>query len=415
MGFGSRLAHAWNVFRSHEPNAEPVANYHEYGVAHGFRPDRTYLRVANDRSLIGTIYTQIAVDVASISIRHVKHDENDRFLDVIESSINERLTLRANIDQDSQAFIRDFVITLFDKGVAAIVPVDTSISPERSGSFDIHSMRVGEVTSWYPEHVRVNLYNEKKGIREEIVLAKSAVVVVENPFYNIMNESNGTLQRLIRKLSLLDTTDEAVSSTKLDLIIQLPYTIKTETKRQQAENRRIDIERQLNDSTYGIAYTDGSERITQLNRPVESNLLPQIEFLTKQLFGQLGLSQAIFDGTANEAAMINYYNRTVEPILSAIVLGMRNTFLTKTARTQGQSIDYAREPFKLVPVAQLAEIADKFTRNEVLSSNEVRALIGFSPVPSDRANELRNKNIPDAKQGLIPSDPVVPVETDEEL
>jgi putative sterol carrier protein len=363
-------------------------------VAYGGRPDRRRFTIPNERSIISSIYTRLTIDVASVGIRHVRLDDSDRYLEDVDSGLNNCLTLEANMDQAAQAFRQDIVMTLFDKGVAAIVPVDTTINPSQSGAFDIQTLRVGEIVAWMPQHVRVSLYNEQIGRREEIVLEKKFVAIVENPLYSVMNEPNSTLQRLIRKLNLLDAVDEQSSSGKLDIIIQLPYVIKSEARRQQAEQRRKDIEFQLKGSQYGIAYTDGTEKVTQLNRPAENNLLTQVQFLTEMLYGQLGLTEAVMNGTADEKAMLNYNNRTIEPILTAIVEAMKRTFLTKTARTQRQSIMYFKDPFKLVPINDIAEIADKFARNEILTSNELRQVIGFKPAKDPKADKLMNSNMP---------------------
>src|SRR5436190_3936784 len=360
------------------------------------RPDRVRLRISNERSLISSIYTRLSIDVASIEMRHVRLDDQNRYLEDIDSGINNCLTLEANIDQAARAFRQDVAMTLFDRGVAALVPVDTSISPQQSGGFDILTLRVGEIVTWYPRHVRVNLYNEATSQREEITLEKSAVAIVENPLYAVMNEPNSTLQRLLHKLNLLDAIDEQSASGKLDLIIQLPYVIKSEARREKAEQRRKDIEFQLKGSQYGIAYTDGTEKITQLNRPAENNLMSQIEYLTKMLYGQLGLTEEVMNGTADEKAMLNYWNRTIEPVLTSMVESMRRTFLTKTARTQKQTIQFFRDPFRLVPIENIAEIADKFTRNEIMSSNEIRQVIGLSPHSDPKADRLINSNMPAA-------------------
>lgn len=393
MSFGDRIKHAWNAFS--KESEETQFNYQEYGTSYGgLRPDRTRLSNSNERSIISSIYTRLGIDTASINIRHVRVDQNGRYTGEVRSGLNDCLTIEANIDQAARAFRQDIAMTLFDKGTVAIVPIVTSMNPKNTASFDITDMRVGEIVEWMPRHVKVRVYNERTGLKEDIVVSKRLAAIVENPLYSVMNEPNSTLQRLIRKLNMLDSADEQASSGKLDLIIQLPYVIKSEARRQQAEMRRKDIEDQLKGSKYGIAYTDGTEKITQLNRPTENNLLIQIEYLTKMLYGQLGLTAEIFDGTADEKAMLNYHNRTIEPVLAAMTQAMKRTFLTKTARTQGQSIEFFKEPFKLVPVSQLAEIADKFTRNEVLSSNEVRAIIGFKPADDPKAEELRNKNLP---------------------
>lgn len=390
MGFADRLQHAWNAFRSRDQEAP---KYRDLGPSTSYKPDRLRLTIGNERSIIASIYSRIAIDVASISIRHVKLDKNDRYLETIPSSLNECLSTEANIDQTGRSLIQDVVMSMFDEGCVAIVPVDTTLDPTVSGSYEINSLRTAKILEWYPAAVRVRVYNEKKGQKEDIILPKSMVAIIENPLYAVMNEPNSTLKRLIYKLNLLDAVDEQSSSGKLDLIIQLPYVIKTDARREQAENRRKDIELQLSGSKYGIAYTDGTEKITQLNRPVENNLMKQIEYLTSMLYSQLSMTASIFDGTADEKTMLNYHNRTLGPILSSIVDEARRKFLTKTARTQKQSIIYFREPFKLVPVSQLADIADKFTRNEILSSNEIRAEIGYKPSDDPKADELRNKNI----------------------
>lgn len=392
--FIGRLQHAWNAFK----NRDPTGHQYEYGLSYGSRPDRTRMRFGNERSIVASIYTRIAIDVAAVSIQHVRLDQNGRYAETINSHLNECLTVQANIDQSGRALIQDIVMSMFDEGVVAVVPVDTTFNPSESGSFDILSLRVGKILEWYPRHVRVQLYNDRVGRREEVILEKKFVAIIENPLYAVMNEPNSTLKRLVHKLNLLDSIDEQSGSGKLDLIIQLPYVIKTPARREQAEQRRKDIEMQLAGSKYGIAYTDGSEKITQLNRPAENNLMTQIEYLTSMLYSQLGITENVFNGTAEEAEMLNYYNRTIEPILAAITDAMNRTFLTKTARTQGQKIIYLREPFKLVPVNNLAEIADKFTRNEILTSNEIRALIGFKPVDDPKADELRNPNISRAKE-----------------
>lgn len=391
-----RLMHAWNAFLS--PERESVRSY-DYGTAYSGRPDRVRLAINNERSIISAIYTRLAIDVASVPIRHVQLDEAGRYVNDRVSGINDCLTVEANIDQGGTDLRQDIAMTMLDRGVAATVPVDTTLNPADSTSYDIKSMRVGEILQWYPQHVRVSLYNEKTGRREELILEKKFVAISTNPLHAIMNEPNSTLQRLIRKLNLLDAVDEQSGSGKLDLIIQLPYVIKSEGRKQQAEQRRRDIEFQLKDSKYGIAYTDGTEKITQLNRPSENNLLAQVQYLREMLYTELGLTKEVMDGTANEATMINYHNRTIGPILTSIVESMRRSFLTKTARTQGQSIEYFRDPFKLVPVAQLAEIGDKFTRNEILSSNELRQFIGIRPSTDPKADQLRNSNMPQSELG----------------
>jgi len=405
MSVKDRLVHAWNAFVNMERN-DVVPS--DLGPSYAVRPDRVNYLVTNERSIVTSVYVRMAADIASVDIRHVRLDDAGRFLEEITSGLNECLTVEANLDQGPQALKLDIASTLFDKGVAAIVPVDTTLNPNLTGGFDIQTMRVGEIKQWFPQHVMVSVYNEKTGRREDLYLEKRYVAIVENPFYGIMNAPNSTLQRLIRKLGLLDSVDEAAGSGKLDLIIQLPYTIKSEARRQQAEQRRTDIEFQLRDSKYGIAYTDSTEKITQLNRAVDNNLLAQIKFLTETLYGQLGLTPEILNGTADEATMINYHNRTIEPIHKAIVEAMRRSFLTKTARTQKQSIVYFRDPFKLVPISQLAEIADKFTRNEILSSNEIRQFIGVKPANDPKADKLRNSNMPQSELGEAEFDDEVP-------
>lgn len=384
------LRHAWNVFSNQEYRLKSVP---AAGYGSG-RPDRVRLRIPNERSIIASIYTRLSIDVASVDMRHIRTDKNNQYLEDIDSGLNNCLTVEANIDQAARAFRQDIAMTLFDKGVAALVPVDTSISPKESGGFDILTLRVGEIVTWYPRHVRINLYNEATAEREEITLEKSAVAVIENPLYSVMNEPNSTLQRLLHKLNLLDSIDNQSASGKLDLIIQLPYVIKSEARRQQAEQRRSDIEFQLSGSKYGIAYTDGTEKITQLNRPAENNLLAQVEYLTTMLYGQLGLTEEVMNGTADEKAMLNYWNRTIEPILTAIVEAMRRSFLTKTARTQKQTVQFFRDPFRLVPIENIAEIADKFTRNEIMTSNEMRQVVGMAPHPDPKADQLVNSNMP---------------------
>jgi hypothetical protein len=389
---GSRLKHAWNAFTNqNEGDKYKVFESVTYGSG---RPDRARFTVTNERSIISSIFTRLSIDVAAVDIRHVRLDADKRYTEDIESGLNNCLTLEANMDQGARAFRQDIALTLFDKGVAAIVPVDTTLNPGTTGGFDIKTLRVGEIVAWMPQHVRVSLYNESKGIRQEIVLEKKYCAIVENPLYAVMNEPNSTLQRLIRKLNLLDAIDEQSGSGKLDLIIQLPYVIKSEARRQQAEQRRQDIEFQLKGSQYGIAYTDGTEKVTQLNRPAENNLLKQVEFLTVMLYSQLGLTEEVMNGTADEKAMLNYNNRTIDPIMAAITEAMKRSFLTKTARSQMQSIMYFRDPFRLVPVSDLAEIADKFTRNEILTSNEIRQAIGFKPSKNPKADQLINSNMP---------------------
>ena len=389
MDIGSRLKHAWNAFM----NRDPTEVDYDIGPAYYYRPDRPRLTRGNERSIVTAVYNRIALDVSDIDIRHVRLDENGRYIEDIDSGLNNCLTVEANIDQTGKAFIQDVVMSMLDEGCVAIVPVDTTLNPKVTGSYDINSMRTGKIIQWYPQHVKVNLYNDKTGRKEEVTLPKSMVAIVENPLYAVMNEPNSTLQRLIRKLNLLDYVDEQTGAGKLDLIIQLPYVIKSNARRQQAEDRRADIERQLKDSKYGIAYTDGTERITQLNRPVENNLMKQIEYLTSMLYSQLGINQTVLDGTADEKTMLNYTNRSIGPIISAIVDEMKRKFLTKTARSQMQSIRYFKDPFKLVPVNEIAEISDKLTRNEIASSNEIRQIIGWKPSQDPAADELRNKNL----------------------
>lgn len=391
--FGSRLMHAWNAFTNKDPTNGPGYLSFETGTYSTRRPYRTQFTRGNERSIVTSVYNRIALDVSSININHVRLDKDDRFSEIIKSSLNECLTLEANIDQTGRAFIQDVVISMLDEGCVAIVPVETTIDPTVSGSFDINSMRTGKVVEWFPQHVKVNVYNDRTGQKEDIVLPKKSVAIVENPLYAVINEPNSTMQRLIRKLNLLDTIDNRSGSDKLDMIIQLPYVVKSELQKKRAEDRRKDVENQLASSNYGIAYIDGTERVTQLNRPVENNLLKQVEYLTAMLYSQLGITQGILEGTADEQTMLNYTTRTIEPIIAAITDEMKRKFLTKTARTQGQSIMFFRDPFKLVPVNSIAEIADKFTRNEIASSNEMRQAIGWKPSKDPKADELRNANL----------------------
>lgn len=404
MGIKARIAHAWNAFVNMDYR-DPLQTS---GTSYGTRPDRTRLRFANERSIISAIYNRIAIDVADLAIKHVRLDDQGRFSEEIKSGLNNCFTVEANIDQAARAFRQDIVLTLFDEGCIAIVPVDTTLNPNVSGGFDIQTMRVGKICKWEPTRVGVSLYNEKLGRREDVTVGKDFTAIVENPLYNVMNEPNSTLQRLIRKLNLLDVVDEQSSSGKLDMIIQLPYVIKSESRRQQAEQRRKDIEFQLKGSQYGIAYTDGTEKITQLNRPSENNLLKQVEYLTELLYSQLGITKEVMDGTATPAVMQNYYNRTVKPIMQAIVEAMRRAFLTKTARSQGQDILFFRDPFANIPVDQLAEITDKFTRNEIMSSNEIRQGIGMVPAKDKKADQLRNSNMPESELGNTPPPIKVP-------
>ena len=397
MGVGTRFRNVWNAFLN---NRDPTNYYRDYGGSYSYRPDRPRFSRGNERSIVTAVYNRIALDVAGININHCRLDDDGRFKEIIDSSLNNCLNLEANIDQTGRAFVQDIVMSMLDEGSVAIVPVDTTDDPTETGAYDILSMRTGKILDWYPAHVRVRVYNDQTGKKEDLTLPKSSVAIIENPLYAVINEPNSTMQRLIRKLNLLDTIDEQSGSGKLDLIIQLPYIIKSEARRQQAEIRRKDIEMQLSGSKYGIAYTDGTERITQLNRPVENNLMKQIEYLTSMLYSQLGMTQSVLDGTADEKTMLNYYNRTTDPIIAAIVDGMKRTFLTKTARAQKQSILYFRDPFKLVPVAELAESADKFTRNEIMSKNEFRQVIGMRPSSDPKADMLINSNINQSK--LVP-------------
>lgn len=397
VNIGSRLKYAWNAFL----NKDPTNGFSDYAFWSSYRPDRPRFSRGNERSIINSVYNRIALDVASITIQHVRLDENGRFLETIDSTLNERLTFSANIDQTGKAFIQDIVISMLDEGCVAIVPVDTDTDPTATESYKINSLRTGKILEWRPEHVKIRLYNDRKGIKEDIVLPKKSVAIIENPFYSVINEPNSTMQRLIRKLNLLDIVDEQSSSGKLDIILQLPYVIKSDTRRIQAERRRKDIEEQLSSSKYGIAYTDGTEKITQLNRSVENNLLKQVEYLTSMLYSQLGLTTSILDGTADDKTMLNYLNRTIDPFVSAIADEIKRKFLTKTARSQRQTIWYFKDPFKLVPVSDIAEIADKFTRNEIMTSNEVRQVVGLKPSKDPKADELRNSNINQSKMEVI--------------
>ena len=393
MGVLDRLRHGWNAFMNRDPTYRQ-----DLGPSYYYRPDRPRFTRGNERSIVTSVYNRIALDVSAISIQHVRLDENGRFLSTIDSDLNKCLTLDANIDQTGRAFLQDAVMSMLDEGCVALVPVETDVDPNDTDSYKIFSIRTGKIVEWRPQHVKVRVYDERTGRKEDITLSKSSVAIVENPLYAVINEPNSTMQRLIRKLSLLDVTDEQTASGKLDLIIQLPYIIKTEARRQQAEQRRKDIEMQLAGSKYGIAYTDGTEHITQLNRSVENNLMKQVEYLTSMLYSQLGITQTILDGTADEKTMINYYTRTIEPIVSSIVDEMKRKFLTKTARSQRQSIEFFRDPFKLVPVNDIAEIADKFTRNEILTSNEIRQIVGMKPSNDPKADELINSNISQSKK-----------------
>jgi len=394
MGFGDRVKRSWNTFL----NRDPTDDFVPMGAVYSTRPDRPRLTRGNERSIVTAIFVRMALDVAAIDFKHCQLDDNDCYISDIPSGLNECLTLATNIDQTARAFIQDAVITMMDKGAVALVPIDTTDNPNVTDSYDINTMRVGEIIEWMPAHIRVRVYDDQTGLKKDVTVAKSTVAIIENPLYALINEPNSTMQRLIRKLSLLDVTDEQTASGKLDLIIQLPYVIKSEARKKQAESRRTDIEMQLAGSKYGIAYTDGTEKITQLNRSVENTLMKTIEFLTAQAFAQLGMTQSILDGTADEQTMLNYYTRTIEPIVSVIVDEMKRTFLSKTARTQKKSIVAFRDPFKLVPVNQLAEIADKFTRNEILTSNEIRQIIGRKPSSDPKADKLNNSNISQVNQ-----------------
>lgn len=401
MALMDRLKHAWNTFK----NKDPTQVNWNIGPSYGYRPDRMRYTRGNERSIVTAVYNRIAMDVAAVNLKHIRLDENDRYKETIDSGLNNCLSVEANLDQTGRAFIQDLVASMLDEGCVAAVPTDADDEPEDSGNFKVYTLRTGKILEWYPRHVKVEVYNEQEGQRQQIIIPKSTVPLIENPMYSVMNEPNSIYQRLVRKLTLLDVVDEQTSSGKLDLIIQLPYIIKTEARREQAEKRRRDIEKQLSEGKYGIAYTDGTERITQLNRPVENNLMKQIEYLTSMFFSQLGITQSILDGTADEKTMLNYYNRTIEPILSAIADEMKRKFLTPTARSQKQTIAYFRDPFKLVPVNDIAEIADKFTRNEIMTSNEIRQVIGMKPSSDPNADVLRNKNLSDSSDArqLIPT------------
>lgn len=406
MGFTDRLQHAWNAFLGRDP----TKTYRDYGPGSSSYPGRTRHVRGHDRSMVTSALNRIAVDVASIDIEHVRLDENGRYKETIPSYLNECLTVEANIDQTAQSFKTDAVFTMLDEGTVALVPVDTTVDATRSNAFDIQTLRVGTVSEWYPKHVKVNVYNENTGHREEVILPKSMVALVENPFLHIMNTPNSYYQKLLQKIKMLDVIDEQSASGKLDLIIQLPYVIKSDARRQQAEARRKDIEMQLSGSRYGIAYTDGTEKITQLNRSVENNLFNQVEYYMKQWMNQIGIPESVLDGTADEATMLNYQNRTLEPIISAITDEMKRKFLTKTARTKGQSIMFFKDPFALVPVNQMADIADKFTRNEILTSNEIRQIMGFKPSDDPKADELVNSNMPQEDTGVVPPGEEAPAE-----
>ena len=403
LNIGARLKHAWNAFT----NRDPTYYQRSLGAGYSVRPDRPRLSRGNEKSIVTSIFNRIALDVSAVTIKHCRIDGNGRYIEDINSDLNNCLNLEANIDQTSRAFIQDIVMSLLDEGCVAVVPIDTSIDPGITDSYKIQTMRTGKIIEWYPSHVKIRLYNDQKGEKEDIILPKKQVAIIENPLYAVINEHNSTMQRLIRKLSLLDATDEQTASGKLDLIIQLPYVVKTPARREQANLRRKDIEEQLAGSKYGIAYTDGTEKITQLNRSLENNLLKQIEYLTEMVYSQLGITQEVLNGTADEKTMLNYNNRTVEPFVASIVDEMRRKFLTKTARSQGQTITYFRDPFRLVPINDIAEIADKFTRNEIMTSNEIRQIVGMKPADDPKADELVNSNITQPEQEQYPNVPIV--------
>lgn len=408
----SRLKHGWNAFMNRDPTN---TNFRDFGASYSYRPDRVRFSGGNEKSIVTSVYNRIAMDAAQIDIKHVQLDDDERYVNTIDSGLNNCLTVEANIDQTGRAFLQDVFMSMLDEGCIAIVPTDTTLNPKVTSSYDILTMRTGKILDWYPDKVRVRLYNEQTGKKEEVLLPKKTVAIIENPLYAVINERNSTMQRLIRKLNLLDAIDEQSGAGKLDLIIQLPYTIKSEARRKQAEDRRKDIERQLAGSKYGIAYTDATEHVTQLNRSLDNNLMNQIEYLTSMLYSQLGITQTVLDGTADEKTMLNYYNRTIEPIVSAVVDEMKRKFLTKTARSQNKSIAYFRDPFGLVPVSDIAEIADKFTRNEIMTSNEIRQKIGMKPSDDPKADQLINSNIsqPMEDQQMYPEEEV-PDEAEEE-
>lgn len=403
LNIGARLKHAWNAFT----NRDPTYYQRSLGAGYSVRPDRPRLSKGNEKSIVTSIFNRIALDVSAVTIKHCRIDSNGRYIEDIDSDLNNCLNLEANIDQTSRAFIQDIVMSLLDEGCVAVVPIDTSIDPGITDSYKIQTMRTGKIIEWYPSHVKIRLYNDQKGEKEDIIFPKKQVAIIENPLYAVINEHNSTMQRLIRKLSLLDATDEQTASGKLDLIIQLPYVVKTPARREQANLRRKDIEEQLAGSKYGIAYTDGTEKITQLNRSLENNLLKQIEYLTEMVYSQLGITQEVLNGTADEKTMLNYNNRTVEPFVASIVDEMRRKFLTKTARSQGQTITYFRDPFRLVPINDIAEIADKFTRNEIMTSNEIRQIVGMKPADDPKADELVNSNITQPEQEQYSNVPIV--------
>lgn len=409
----SRLKHGWNAFMNRDPTN---ANFRDFGASYSYRPDRVRFSGGNEKSIVTSVYNRIAMDAAQIDIKHVQLDDDERYVSTIDSGLNNCLTVEANIDQTGRAFLQDIFMSMLDEGCIAIVPTDTTLNPKVTSSYDILTMRTGKILDWYPDKVRVRLYNEQTGKKEEVLLPKKTVAIIENPLYAVINERNSTMQRLIRKLNLLDVIDEQSGAGKLDLIIQLPYTIKSEARRKQAEDRSKDIERQLAGSKYGIAYTDATEHVTQLNRSLDNNLMKQIEYLTSMLYSQLGITQTVLDGTADEKTMLNYYNRTIEPIVSAVVDEMKRKFLTKTARSQNKSIAYFRDPFGLVPVSDIAEIADKFTRNEIMTSNEIRQKIGMKPSDDPKADQLINSNVshPIEDQQMYPEEEVTYDEAEEE-
>lgn len=414
LSIGSRLQHAWNAFL----NKDPTTYVKDLGTSYTYRPDRPRYTRGVERSIVNSVYNRIALDVASIDLRHVRLDDNKRFLEEMKSGLNSCLTLEANIDQTGRDLMLDIVTSMLDEGVVAVVPIDTDIGPEKTDSYKIESMRTGKILEWFPKHIRVRMYDERTGRKEEIVIPKKIAAIIQNPFYSVMNEPNSTMKRLVRKMALLDIIDEQQGSGKMNLIVQLPFSVKTDTRKKQAENRRADIENQLVGSKYGVAYIDSTEHITQLNRPIENNLMSQIEYLTSMLFSQLGMTQGILDGTADEKTMLNYYNRIIEPIISAIADEFTRKFLTKTARTQGQSIEFFRDPFKLVPVSQIAEIADKFTRNEIMTSNELRQIIGMKPSNDPNADQLRNKNLNqpiEASNAYGSEEPLTPIEHEQRM
>lgn len=390
-GFGDRLKHAWNALRGADSH---LGSYQNYGESSGRNPSTTVLNFGSERTILASLLTRIAVDVASVDIKHVRVGQNGRYEETIQSGLNECLTVSANIDQTARMFMMDVVLSLFDEGHVAIVPVDTTVDPKVSSSYEIRSLRTGRITEWFPQHVRVEVYDDRDGKKKEVVLPKTVVAIIENPFYQVMNGPNSTLHRLIRKLNLLDVIDEQIGSGKIDVIIQLPYVVRNEMKRREAEQRRKDVEKQLTDSKYGIAYVDAAEKITQLNRPAENNMLSQVEYLTSMLYSQFGVSKEVFDGTADEIAMLNYENKTLVPLLRAIVDPMNRTFLTKTARTQGQRIMFFNDPFRFASIQRITEMADTFIRNQILSANEIRALIGFQPDPNPESDKLVNPNMP---------------------